>query len=219
MSDNPPRREALPEQATERELDLPEEELRDLLGGRPEDDPAAYFPADRVDDLGDLTTSDQYLGEVEAGVNDDREEDPEDLELLTERELRADETDDAHEAAEEGMTYVPPIDPPTRPSASLEDAEVAAGFGVDALDEPYDADHQSTFDLGDDDMSERVRAALRADSSTSELVDRITIETRDGVVFLLGQVDDLLDSDNLVAVASYVEGVAEVIDRTELRGI
>jgi hypothetical protein len=27
----------------------------------------------------------------------------------------------------------------------------------------------------------------------------------------------LLDSDNLVAVASYVEGLSEVVDRTELR--
>jgi osmotically-inducible protein OsmY len=139
--------------------------------------------------------------------------------MLTELELRADETDDPMEAVEEGFTYVPPIDPPVVPGGGYENAEVASGLGVSALDEPYDEDHHDSFGSTDDELSARVREALRADSSTTQYASRIAIATSGGVVRLRGIVDDLVDSDNLLAVAEYVEGVEEVIDELRVRGL
>jgi len=124
-------------------------------------------------------------------------------------------------AQEEGFTYIPPIDPPTAPgeTATFENARIASGLGVSSLDEPYDDDHHENFLPEDDEMSARVREALRADSSTTQYADRIAINARRGVVTLRGVVDDLMDSDNLLAVAEFVEGVEEVVDELEVRGL
>lgn len=197
-----------------------EEKLRQLAGDRPADDQGTgVFSAESVGDLGQITDSDQYLGELEAGVHDDLPGDPESLELLTELELRDDETDDAFTASDEGMTYVPPIDPPTVPGGSLEGAEVASGFGVSALDEPYDPDSAGEFLPADDQIEALVREAIRADSATSQYADTVAISARGGVVTLAGEVADLDDGDNLAAVAAYVAGVAEVVDRLRVRAL
>lgn len=196
-----------------------EEKQRQLEGAQPLGEQTAYIDQSDTDNLGDIRHVHIYEGEIEAGVNPDLPDDPDSLELLTELELRAEETDDAFVAAEEGMTYVPPIDPPTVPSDSLQDAEIASGMGVSALDEAYDADNPSSFLPADDDMSALVRDALRADSSTTQYADRVQIETQGGVVRLRGVVDDLDDSDNLVAVAQYVTGVTEVIDELRVRAL
>jgi hypothetical protein len=143
---------------------------------------------------------------------------PGDMELLNELELRAEETDDVMEAVAEGYTYVPPIDPPIVPGGWA-NAEIASGLGVSALDEPYDEAHHSSFLPSDDEVSARVREALRADSSTTAYADRIAIATRGGVVTLRGVVDDLIDNDNLLAVAAYVEGVQEVVDALRVRAM
>lgn len=214
---NPPRPSSDP--STNIPLNPPdpsiEQQLRTMAGYRPPEDQGTLFDADDVGDLGALSRTDVDEGELGA----DRLEDMEHLELLTELELRDGETDDPMEAVEEGMTYVPPIDPPTVPSASFEDAEVASGLGGSALDEPYDADHHGEFMPGDDEMSARVREALRADSSTTQYAERLAIATRGGVVTVRGQVDDLVDSDNILAVAEYVAGVEEVIDELRVRGL
>lgn len=200
--------------------DVPiEEKQRQLEGERPVDEQAAIIDASDTDDLGEITPTDVYEAELAAGVNDDLPDDPEKLELLTELELRAEETDDAMEAVQEGYTYVPPIDPPVVPSDSLEGVEVASGFGVSSLDEPYDADHHDEFMPADDEMVARVREALRADSSTTTYADTITIIVRGATVILRGEVADLLDSDNLAAVAGYVEGVDNVQDELTVRGL
>jgi hypothetical protein len=197
-----------------------EEKLRELRGDRSADDQGSgAFAVERVDDLGEITDTDEYQGEIEAGVHDDLPGDPESLELLTELELRDGETDDAAVASDEGMTYVPPIDPPTVPSDSLEGAEVASGFGVSSIDEPYDRDHHSSFELGDDEMAARVHEAIRADSATTQYAERVVISVVNGVVTLRGEVEDLEDSDNLLAVAGYVEGVVEVVDKLRLRSM
>jgi len=199
--------------------DLPlEEQIRQLAGTRPLDEQGTLPDADDVDNLGELTPTAIYEGELEAGVDDDLPDDTENMELLTELELRAEETDDPVEATEEGYTYVPPIDPPTTPGGP-QNAEVASGLGVSALDEPYDQDHHSSFLEDDDEVSARVREALRADSATSQYADQIAIETRRGIVILRGVVDDLVDSDNVLAVAEYVEGVEEVVDELQVRNI
>jgi hypothetical protein len=197
-----------------------EEQLRQLAGYRSADDQGEFPAADELDDLGQISSTDVYEGQLEAGSADDLPSDPdaENLEMLTELELRADETDDPMEAVEEGFTYVPPIDPPIVPGGD-DNAEVASGLGVSALDEPYDEDHHGDFLSADDEVRARVREALRADSSTSQYVGRIAIAARDGVVTLRGLVDDLVDSDNLLAVAEYVDGVDEVVDELRVRGL
>lgn len=141
------------------------------------------------------------------------------LELLTDLDLRAEETDDPLVAAEQGYAYVPPIDPPVVPgrTGTFDNAVIASGLGVSALDEPYDESHHSNFLPDDDEVTARVREAIRADSSTSQYADSIQIETRGRRVILRGVVDDLVDNDNLLAVAAYVDGVAEVIDGLRLR--
>jgi hypothetical protein len=196
------------------------EKLRELLGDRlPDDQGSGAISADRVDDLGEITDTDEYQGEPEAGVHDDLPGDPESLEMLTELELRDGETDDAAVASDEGLTYVPPIDPPTVPSDNLEGAEVASGFGVSAIDEPYDRDHHDSFELGDDEMAARVYEAIRADSATTQYAEAVVISAVGGVVTLRGEVADLEDSDNLLAVAGYVEGVVEVVDKLRVRSL
>jgi len=123
-----------------------EEQLRQMAGYRSADDQGEFPAADEVDTLGQITETDIYEGQLEAGTADDLpgEPDSENLEMLTELELRDGETEDPMEAVEEGMTYIPPIDPPIVPGG-YDNAEIASGLGVDALDEPYDADHHGSF--------------------------------------------------------------------------
>lgn len=199
-----------------------EEKLRELMGEQEHlegGEPGGYIDESDVEDLGQLTSMDKYQGELEAGVHEDLPQDPERLELMTELELRAEETNDVMDAVEEGFVYVPPIDPPTVPSDDLQDADIASGFGASALDEPYDAAHHSSFLPEDDEVTARVYEALHADSATTSYADEIDIETRGSVVVLRGVVSDLIDSDNLVAVASRVQGVTEVIDLLKVRSL
>ena len=199
-----------------------ESSLEQIATGQTQDDQAAFLTLNEVDTLGELTPTQIYEGELEAGVHDDLPGEPveQNLEMLTELELRGDETDDPFIAAEEGMTYVAPIDPPVVPSpTSREGVDVAAGMGHSALDEPFDADHHSGFLPVDDEMSERVREALRADASTSRFADEIQVLTRGGVVTLRGIVDDVEDTDNAAAVAAYVDGVVEVNEELEVRAL
>jgi hypothetical protein len=197
-----------------------EEQLRQMAGYRSADDQGEFAAATELDDLGEITPTDVYEGELEAGTADDLPNDPdaENMEMLTELELRADETDDPMEAIEEGFTYVPPIDPPIVPGG-YDNAKIASGLGTSALDEPYDEDHHDDFITADDEVRARVREALRADSSTSQYDGKIAITAHDGVVTLRGIVDDLVDSDNLLAVAEYVDGVDEVVDELRVRGL
>jgi hypothetical protein len=163
--------------------------------------------------------ADIYAAQLPVSVEEQLAYETEGLDLLTELELRGDETADPLLASDEGVTYVPPIDPPVIPgrTGSLANAEIASGLGVSALDEPYDEAHHGSFLPDDDEVSARVREALRADSSTWRYADSIAIETRDSVVILRGEVDDLIDNDNLLAVASDVTGVAEVVDGLRVR--
>jgi len=163
--------------------------------------------------------ADIYEGQLPVDVEEGLLSEAAGLDLLTDLDLRAGETSDPLVASDEAATYVPPIDPPVIPghAGSLANAEIASGLGVSALEEPYDEWHHSSFLPSDDEMSARVREALRADSSTSAYADSIEIETRDGVVILRGMVDDLIDNDNLLAVASDVAGVVEVVDGLRVR--
>ena len=191
-------------------------EFLNLLEGRNTDD-TAYFDADDVEPLEGITMTDLYEGEtdpnqelLEGGV--------EQFDLLVERDLRAGETDDVMEAVQEGLTYVPPIDPPIVPDPdNLESVQVAAGFSLSA-DEELGGEADRDFEPGDD-MTALVRRTLRADAATSHLADRLAIATINGTVILRGVVDDIEDSDNIVAVISDLPGVQSIRDETEVRGL
>jgi hypothetical protein len=102
------------------------------------------------------------------------------------------------------------------PSSDPEGIRIAAGFGTSAFDEPFDLDHGREVVPGEDEMTDRVREAILADSQTSRYAEGLEIETDGGTVWLRGTVDDVDDSDALAEVASRVTGVVEVIDETEL---
>ena len=124
--------------------------------------------------------------------------------------------DDGHtynpdEAWEQGLTYTPPTDPPTIPGGGRQGAEVGAGFapsmeetnpGVEKLPPHLD---NSDLDLQDD-----VYEALRLNSETGDLVDRVTVSVREGVVTLAGTVKT--DDDIAIAydIITGLDGVVEV---------
>lgn len=191
--------------------------IRELMGERRQVDQSAIVDASEIDSLDATTATELYEGEPGDSLENEEQSGDESLDLLTERELRADETDDVMEAIEEGYTYIPPIDPPVSPGKGNQNAEVASGFGISSLEEEYTEDTHSDFLPADDEIQARVRDAIRADSSTNAYAHTIRISVRDGVVTLRGKVDDLVDSDNLLAVASYVEGIDDVIDEIEIK--
>ena len=182
----------------------------------------AYLTTDEVDQLGELTDTEIYQGELEAGVSDDLPGEPveDNIETLTAVELREGETADPNVAAEEGMTWVPPIDPPVVPDPDdPEGIQVAAGFGTEANVEPFDADHHSELLTAEGELEARIREALRANSATSRYAEDIVIGTRMGTVVVRGVVDDIDDTDNIADVVSNVVGVSEVVEELEVTGV
>jgi hypothetical protein len=174
----------------------------------------AFLTEDELETSGELTDTEVYQGELETG------EDAQHLVGLTETELREGETADPNVAAEEGLTWVAPIDPPVVPDAdNPEGIQVAAGFGADADSEPFDADHHSELLTSEDELGSRIREALRANSATSRYADDIVIGTRNGTVVVRGMVDDIDDTDNVAEVISTVAGVAEVVEELEVAGV
>jgi BON domain len=178
------------------------------------DDQVFYRRSDEVE-IDGPGVSDTELDEGELGFSDKST-----IEGLTEMDLRDGETDDPNVASQEGLTYVPPIDPPVISAPDdPQGARIAAGFGVSADDEPYDRSHQSELISGEDEMVERVRDALLADAATTGYADSLAIAARGRTVAVRGVVDDIDDSDDIVDVISRVAGVDEVIDEIEVRGV
>jgi hypothetical protein len=190
----------------------------DVSGSQQEGDQVFYRRQDEVEDQEHgLNDTELYEGEDEIDATGDEAVRIEDLAAS---ELREGETDDPNVAAEEGLSYVPPIDPPVVPD--LDDpqgARVAAGFGSSAEADPYDSSHRAEILENDDDMEARVREALRADAATSGYAESLAIGTRDGIVAVRGVVDDIDDTDTIVEVVGRVAGVTEVRDELEVRGV
>ena len=195
-------------------------ERREHLGQHPLDEQTAFLDTDELDQADELTDTAIDQGDLESeGAMIEDDPDRRSFESLTERELRAGETDDANEAAEEGLTYVPPTDPPVVAGGDGQ-PEIAAGFSTSALDdEPFDADHHSEALPEDDEVSERVREALRADALTTQYADSLDVETEGRVVILRGAVADIDDEDAVVAAAERVTGVSQVVDELEVAGV
>jgi hypothetical protein len=202
---------------TVREIDP---DVAQLLGLRPAD--ADSIPtADEVDTMGQMTDTRIYEGELEARPPDSDQPDDtvaENLESLVATELRDGETDEPGEAAEEGLTWVPPTDPPIR-TDSRGDAEVAAGFGTTSQDEPFDADHHSSALSPVDEVEGRVYEALRADAATTDLADGLAVDAEGGRVLLRGTVPDIEDEDNVIAIVEDVTGVAEVVSQIDVAAL
>jgi hypothetical protein len=200
-------------------IEASENEAR-LTGGRPLDEQGAFLTeADLDTGHTVMTDTEIYEGELEARGGQVTAEGDQPLESLTGLELREGETDNPDVAAEEGLTYIPPSDPPVVPGAPGEGPVVAAGFGSDALEEPYDEDHHQSALTVEDEMEARVREALRADATTSDYADRVIIGAIAGRVVVRGTVDDIDDTDNIVAVIERVTGVVEVVEELDVSSI
>jgi len=189
------------------------DERRELTGDQPEGDQVAYLREDELDVGHEVTDTELYEGEPMVATEGA-------LESLTELEMRAGETADPNVAAEEGMTWVPPVGPPVVPDPDdPEGIQVAAGFGVTSFDGQIDDDHRATDLASEDEMTARVREALRADAATSRYAEELAIGTINGVVAVRGVVDDIDDTDNLMEVAGRVTGVVDVIDELDVRAL
>lgn len=197
-----------------------EETVRALEGEEMPLDQDAIIEPDEMESERGVTDTEIYLGELEAGVAPDRTAGAgavESLEGLADRDLRAGETDIPYVAEEEGLTYVPPTDPPVVPSDDPQGADIAAGTATSALDDGYT---EGSAAIGDEsDLTNRIREALRADAATSTLADQVVIGAVGSTVVIRGTVDSLDDGDALVDVASRVEGVVDVRDETEVDGL
>src|SRR6476659_5964771 len=134
-------------------------------------------------------------------------------------ELREGETDDPAVAAAEGLSWVPPIDPPGVATPWSGDPVVAAGTGVSALDESYDDDSSGVRNAEEGDLNERIREALRADSATSRFADELVIAVVGQTAIIRGVVDDDDDGDTIVAVVERVRGIDDVLDETTYPGL
>jgi hypothetical protein len=199
-------------------LALPAEDVAQLAGIEPAAEQDAVVDSDEIETLGEITDTAIYQGDLEARpLGSDQPDEPrsENLELLTEDELRADETDDPNEAAEEGLTWVPPSDPPLRTGDDGQPV-IAAGFGMTADEEPFDLDHHDESLSAIDERTDRVLEALRASAATAGLVDRLDVQTVGSRVVVNGVVDDLVDEDEILAVVAGVTGVSSVESHLEL---
>ena len=195
-------------------------DVAQLLGLRPADS-GSLPTADEVDDLGEITDTRIYQGDLEArppGGDQPDETAAENIEDLTSLELREGETDDPNEAAEEGLAWIPPTDPPVR-AGEDGDVQVAAGFGTTSNEEPFDQDHHAAALSALDEVEARVVDALRADATTTAYADDLAIDAEGARVIIAGVVDDVDDEDAVVAVAEGVAGVREVVSRLEVRSV
>ncbi len=125
-------------------------------------------------------------------------------------------TTDVMLAVEEGLTYIPPIDPVLMPDDGADgDLEVVGGFATDSLEGPLDQDQvPARVRRNDDELAEAVTRALRADGYTTDLL--IDVEVEDGVVYLRGQVASLEDIEQAEDVAGRVPGVEDVEEELEI---
>jgi hypothetical protein len=127
------------------------------------------------------------------------------LDELTDEELREGETTDPIEATEEGEVWLPPTNPPVVPVTGDSDGIEVPGFGE--------------LDEAEGSLNAEIREALRTDASTSALADRLEIAVVGSTAVIRGVVDGIEDTDAIVEVVSGVDGIDEVRDETEVRGL
>jgi hypothetical protein len=180
------------------------------------------FGAEAVDQTEQITDTRVYEGDLEARPPEMLQPDADEAarpRFLEELELREGETDDPNEAAEEGLTYIPPVDPPVVGVGPDGDPRIAAGFATAADDEPFDLDHHSASVPVQDEFTDRVREALLANAETSVFADDLVLDSEGGIVRVAGRVADLVDEEAILAVVSDVPGVVEVDSQVEIEAL
>jgi hypothetical protein len=123
------------------------------------------------------------------------------------------------ESFEADRPYFPPTDPVVRANPTSDQGlDVLGGFEPTAMDDSGLVQQSSTGTMpGDDEVRSAVVRELREDAMTTDLELRVTV--RDGDVTLHGVVATLDESEAALEVASRVEGVGNVEDRIEVRGL
>ena len=198
--------------------DLPTEDLVQIQGDEVPVDQDGVLDADDVEQVrqGSQTELDHGYPARDPVFEHGETETLDGLDL---DDLRQDETDDPQAAAEEGLVYVPPLDPPVIADPEAADGiAMAAGQAVSAESDPYDDSHRGTDLAAEPELDARIREALRADAQTTVLADRLVVGTRGSVAVIRGVVEDIEDSDSIVEVVSRVRGITDVVDETELAG-
>lgn len=118
-------------------------------------------------------------------------------------------------AADGDDVYTPPTDPVVT-TDHRGNTRVLGGFQTTSMDENTPV-RSSDGTLGDEAIEDAVRAELSEDAATTDL--NVDVRVRNGVVTLRGEVELLDDADNAEAVASRVEGVREVRENLDVRGV
>ena len=175
----------------------------------------AVFPVEGVDDLGQMTDTRIYEGESRRGhpTATSRTSPSSRTSSSSKSAGAACRGDGRPERGRRGRTHLGAADDPPVIAGPDGDPQVAAGFGTTSLDEPYDADHHDKAIWGEDEVTARVYDALRADALASQYIDDLQVESAGAIVRISGIVDDLEDEEQILAVASDVNGVVQVRSR------
>lgn len=143
-------------------------------------------------------------------------DDESDVEEIMSDQDGSGETFDPKEAAEGGLSYTPPQDPPVVPSEDPEGIEVAAGFAPSM--EETDPDAQivpNRINEADLEIEEDVQLALEYNSETAHLTD-VSVVVHRGVVHLHGTVPGEDDVALVYEVVSDLAGVVRVVNHLEV---
>jgi BON domain-containing protein len=158
-----------------------------------------------------LTAAERERGYLENRIDPTGGSEPDDVvsvETIQRREFKSNETSDPDIATEEGVPWVPPNGQVT-----------SGGSGFSPLDEPFDGDHRHPPRPADDEMTARVREALRADHLTTAYAESLTIDTDGDEVTLMGTVASIEDLEAVLAVVAAVDGISEVVDELEIEAV
>lgn len=167
-------------------------EVRGAPGPTEEQSQGAARPPDEIEDFGEMTVV--SLDELEPDFTGDS----------------GDES--SMQASEDAEPWFPPTDPVIVPERN--DAGGASAVGeASPVDEDRDlpgdeGDDGETLAITDDEITEAVYYALRADGQTLDLPVQVLVAN--GIVTLRGNVRSLEDAEAAEAVAGRVEGVVEV---------
>ena len=116
-----------------------------------------------------------------------------------------------HQAAEQGLTYTPPTDPPVLPSENdPQGVEVAAGFALSMEDSNPDVERlPSSVDNNDLDLLEDIYVALHNNSETGNLTN-VKVQVYQGTVNLIGTVPQENDIGLVDEIVGELEGVISI---------
>jgi hypothetical protein len=144
------------------------------------------------------------------------DEDP-DVQEIMGNQRGTGQTYETLEAAEEGLSYTPPRDPPTVPSEDdPQGSEIAAGFASSMEESDPDREElPDRIDRGDLEIQEDIGLALQYNSETADLTEVSAFVNR-GVVSLFGSVPSEDDIALVSDIISDLEGVVEVISHLEV---